>query len=358
MEFGIALPTAADDWKVVQRAEALGFTHAWFYDTQMLSADCFVAMGAAAVKTSRIRLGTGVLVPSNRIAPVSANAFATLNALAPGRIDFGVGTGFTARRAMGMGAIRLAEMERYIETVYGLLGGETVEAAFEGRSHKIRFLNPELGLTNLRDPVRLHVSAYGPRSRALVARLGAGWLNFIGDEATATATLDQMRGSWQSAGRDAAELGATGFLLGCVLRDGETLDSDRVMAQSGPRAAVLLHRAADADLAGLPNTSAIPDAVRAEVDAYVALARGFEPADARYLQNHRGHLMAVKDEERRFISPELIRATTFTGSEDELCARFETLRDAGYTQLTIQLVPGQQDAIEDWARIVKRFADC
>src|SRR5215472_15748454 len=50
-----------------------------FYDTQMLSADCFVAMGAAAVKTRRIRLGTGVLVPSNRIAPVAANALATLN---------------------------------------------------------------------------------------------------------------------------------------------------------------------------------------------------------------------------------------------------------------------------------------
>ena len=74
MDFGIALPTAADSWKVVQRAEEFGFTHAWFYDTQMLSADCFVAMGAAAVKTTRIRLGTGVLVPSNRIAPVTANA--------------------------------------------------------------------------------------------------------------------------------------------------------------------------------------------------------------------------------------------------------------------------------------------
>ena len=71
MDFGIALPTAADNYKVVQRAEELGFTHAWFYDTQMLSADCFVAMGAAAVHTKRIRLGTGVLVPSNRIAPVS-----------------------------------------------------------------------------------------------------------------------------------------------------------------------------------------------------------------------------------------------------------------------------------------------
>jgi hypothetical protein len=51
MDFGIAMATAADSWKLTQRAEALGFDYAWFYDTQMLSAECFVAMGAAAVKT-------------------------------------------------------------------------------------------------------------------------------------------------------------------------------------------------------------------------------------------------------------------------------------------------------------------
>ena len=130
MDFGIAMATAADSWKIVERAEALGFSHAWFYDTQMLSADCFVAMGAAAVKTSRIRLGTGVLVPSNRIAPVTANALASLNQLAPGRIDFGIGTGFTARRAMGLNAMRLADMTRYIEVVLALLAKETVEVDF------------------------------------------------------------------------------------------------------------------------------------------------------------------------------------------------------------------------------------
>ena len=96
MDFGIGIATSSDAWKLAQHAEELGFTHAWFYDTQMLTADCFVAMGAAAMKTSRIRLGTGVLVPSNRIAAVTANAFATLNGFAPGRIDFGVGTGFSA----------------------------------------------------------------------------------------------------------------------------------------------------------------------------------------------------------------------------------------------------------------------
>ena len=153
MDFGIALPTAADSWKVTKEAEELGFTHAWFYDTQMLSADCFVAMGAAAVNTKRIRLGTGVLVPSNRIAPVAANALATLNQLAPGRIDFGVGTGFTARRAMGFGAIKVKDMETYIHQVYGLLRRETVEFEMEGQKKKIRFLNPELPLFNTRDPI-------------------------------------------------------------------------------------------------------------------------------------------------------------------------------------------------------------
>src|SRR5580700_3838868 len=114
VQFAIAIPTDADSWRLVRRAEELGFARAWFYDTQMLSADPFVAMAAAAMKTTKIRLGTGVLIPSNRLAPVAANAFASLNKLAPGRIDFGVGTGFTGRRAMGLGAIRLAALEEYV----------------------------------------------------------------------------------------------------------------------------------------------------------------------------------------------------------------------------------------------------
>ena len=165
MDFGIAVATAADCWKVAQRAEELGFSHAWFYDTQMLSADCFVAMGAAAVNTKKIRLGTGVLVPSNRIAPVAANALATLNQLAPGRIDFGVGTGFTARRAMGFGAMKVADMETYIAQVYG---------AAAARDRRVRDGRPEeenplpqsrAAAVQHEDPIALHLSAFGPRTR-------------------------------------------------------------------------------------------------------------------------------------------------------------------------------------------------
>lgn len=355
MEFAIAIATDADSWKLAARAEELGFAAAWFYDTQMLSADCFVAMGAAAVKTDRIRLGTGVLIPSNRIAPVTANALATLNKLAPGRVDFGVGTGFTGRRAMGLGAIKLAEMADYIWIVEGLIAGETLETEIEGRTRRIRFLNPDLGLINTEDPIALHVSAYGPRSRALAAKLGAGWLYFAGDTATAASHAGQMREAWTAAGRDPDDLQSTAFALGCVLADGEPFDSPRAMAQAGPRAAVILHRAADEADAGLLNSSGIPPAAADAVAGYVAHASKYEPADAKYLENHRGHLMFVKPEERKFVTAELIRDTSFTATEAELKNRIGDLRDAGYTQFAIQIVPGQEAAIEDWGRIAGAF---
>src|SRR5580698_9609386 len=196
MQFAIGIPTDADSWRVVRRAEELGFARAWLYDTQMLSADPFVAMAAAAMKTTKIRLGTGVLIPSNRIAPVTANAFASLNKLAPGRIDFGVGTGFTGRRAMGLGAIKLAEMEEYVRVAQALLRDETVEAEIEGKNRLIRLLNPELGLINTRDPIPLYIAATGPRARKLTAKLAAGWINTAGDVAGAAAGMREMAGRW------------------------------------------------------------------------------------------------------------------------------------------------------------------
>ena len=149
MQYSVAFASEVDSWKWVKRAEELGFHAAWFYDTQLLNPDVFICMALAAQETERIRLGTGVLVPSNRIEPVTANALATLNKLAPGRIDFGVGTGFTARRTMGLGAIPLKRFETYVNRVQALARGEMIEWDFEGQERKIKFLNPELGLINV-----------------------------------------------------------------------------------------------------------------------------------------------------------------------------------------------------------------
>ncbi len=234
MDFGIGIATSHDSWKLAQRAEELGFTHAWFFDTQMITADCFVAMGAAALKTSRIRLGTGVLVPSNRIAAVTANAFATLNGMAPGRIDFGVGTGFSARRAMGLGAMKLADMEEYIRVVYGLLNGETLETNVEGKRKKIRFLNPGL-----------RPDQHARSDPAARLRL---WPEVAGADREAERRLEELRlrcpGRDDCAGEHAAELEggrpqrrrSLRHRLGVRLRAGRTASRPTVRAPSRRRA--------------------------------------------------------------------------------------------------------------------------
>jgi 5,10-methylenetetrahydromethanopterin reductase len=356
MRFALAIPTDSDSWRVVQRAEALGFHRAWFYDTQMLSADPFVAMAAAAMKTTRIRLSTGVLIPSNRIAAVAANAFASLNKLAPGRIDFGVGTGFTGRRAMGLGAVKLSEMAEYIRIVQALLRDETVEAEIEGKRRLIRLLNPELGLVNTRDPVPLYIAATGPKARALTAKLGAGWINTAGDVVGAAAGMREMEGLWRDAGHARDRLDAVVLTGGAILDPGEAMDSDRVVAQAGPRAAMLLHRAADQTLGGFPPMAAMPPALADTIAAYVETARQFRPQGAHYLENHRGHLMFVKPEERRFVTAALIGATTITGTEAEIKDRIAGFAASGYGEIAIQIVPGQEHAIEDWGRIRRAFA--
>ncbi len=146
-------------------------------------------------------------------------------------------------------------------------------------------------------------------------------------------------------------------MCGCVLQPGEPADSPRAMAQSGPRAATLLHRAADVDQQGWDNTMKVAEEGIAEaVAGYVEMARGFEPSDARYLFNHRGHFVFVKPEERRFVTAELIRRTTFTATEQALKQRVEALRSAGWSQLVIAIAPGEAErAIEDWARIKRAF---
>ena len=188
---------------------------------------------------------------------MAATAFASLNRLAPGRVIFGVSTGFTGRRTMGLGAVKLAEMEAYIRVIQALWRGETVDFAIEGKVRAIRLLNPELGLVNIGDPIPLFIAASGPRARELTARLGAGWIDNVADVERGAATLGQMRTAWAEAGHDADGLNSVAWIGGAVLDEGEAADSPRAMAIAGPRAAMLLHRAADTALAGYPTPVAM-----------------------------------------------------------------------------------------------------
>jgi 5,10-methylenetetrahydromethanopterin reductase len=350
MDYGINLATSADSWKVVKRAEELGYARAWFFDTQLLNADMFVAMGAAAVQTSRIRLATGVLIPSNRIAPVAASALAALNALAPGRIDFGISTGFTARRTMGLGPVKLDDMREYIRIVQRLLAGDTTEWTFEGQRRKIRFLSPELGVVNLQDPIPLHISAMGPRGRALTAELGAHWITATGNLEHARTAVAAMQTAWRAAGVDPTARATTAFTGGAVLKDGEAADSPRARAQAGPHATIALHNLVEAAEFGNMGRG-IPPALAPLLERYRQIYEKYEPADARYLSNHRGHLMVLRPEEQELCTAQLIGTLTMTATAAQLRERLRELARIGYTHFAVNIRHGHPEMLEEWADV-------
>lgn len=353
MEFSVFLPSSPHAWKHAKRAEDLGYACAWFYDTPMINAELFTIMGAAAVNTTRIRLGTGVLVPSNRIEPTVACALATLNALAPGRINFGVGTGFTARRSLGLSAMKAADFEAYIHTVMALLAGETPEWSTEGVVHKIRFLNPDVGIINIQDSIRLFISAFGPKMRDMTARLGAGLICGADDPGA----LAAMRSAWESQGRDPATLQSVMITGGAVLAEGEPADSDRAKAQAGPLAAMVFHN--EIERAELTKGSSsggvaigVPERFRPQLDAYQRMYDGYEPADARYLTNHRGHLLFLRPGEADQMTDDVVRTFTLTGTKTELVEKIRALRDNGLQQLGVEMRYGHEPAmLEDWADV-------
>ena len=68
---------------------------------------------------------------------------------------------------MGLGAVRLADMEEYIRIVHGAAcARRRSRPTIEGKKRLIRLLNPELGLINTRDPI----GALCRRDRAAGAR--------------------------------------------------------------------------------------------------------------------------------------------------------------------------------------------
>ena len=351
MEFGINIAPAADSWKIVQRAEELGFDHAWFIDSPLINADLFVSMAAAAMKTERIRLGTGVLIPSNRLAPVAASALASLNALAPGRVDFGVGTGFTGRRTLGVGPIKLQQMFDYVEQVCTLLSGGIADVEVEGALRPTGFTNPELGLINLDDPIPVHVSAFGPRGRRMTAARGYGWTNSVASLEGAEAAMVDMKRAWEEAGRDPADLHANASSGGAVLEAAQDWDAEYVKAQAGPSAAILLHNLAEEQEFGSISASPPPE-LATRLASYMDVYRRYEPARARYLANHRHHLMAVRPEEAHLITGDFIRAATLSGTREELRDNIRALAGMGYRRFSVHIRAVMPELVENWAEVI------
>ncbi|HVF14856.1 MAG TPA: LLM class flavin-dependent oxidoreductase, partial [Acidimicrobiales bacterium] len=164
MEFGLALPQydffapepepGRLPWATVEatarRAEELGFHSLWLSDHLFLDRsryggrpgrcpgfDPLPALGALALVTRRVRLGTLTLCSPLRPATVTAKQLATLDVLSGGRLTVGVGAGWSEDEFKMVGVAfrrpgeRLRHLEESIHVLRGMFGGGPF--TFEGR---------------------------------------------------------------------------------------------------------------------------------------------------------------------------------------------------------------------------------
>ena len=337
MDFGITFPSYIRAFHDAKMAEDHGFTHAWFYDSHMCYSDVYASMALAAEHTRFLKIGTLVSILGNRIAPVTAHSIATINELAPGRAILGVGTGFTGRNVMGMPPTKLKTMREEIGVIRDLLSGGEARYREGNAEREIKFLHPNNGYINVEDSIPIHMASNGPKALKMVGELCDGWVTIGLNTDYISGSIAAIKESAQAAGRAMDTVYTTNLTTGCVLRPGESMTSPRVLRQVGPYAILLLHTNWD------PNEMKVGPFAPPEV---APLAKKYfeehimkmgTPLEKRYQEMHLGHLVFLRPGEEKYVSPELIKLSTLTGTPGEIIDRIHQLEDAGVTNIALNV---------------------
>jgi alkanesulfonate monooxygenase SsuD/methylene tetrahydromethanopterin reductase-like flavin-dependent oxidoreductase (luciferase family) len=169
-----------------QRAEALGFDHAWTYDhltwrghRDLAWFSALPTLTAAAVATERIRLGTLVTSPNFRHPLTLAKEIITLDDISGGRLTLGIGQGSTGWDATMMVAEPWSARERrerfheFVELTDVLL--REPETTFVGSFYSVRDARTYPGCVQ-RPRVPIAIAAGGETGMRLAARFAETWV--------------------------------------------------------------------------------------------------------------------------------------------------------------------------------------
>lgn len=332
MDFGwFFLPKPHEAAEEAMAAEENGFTHAWIGDSQMLLADVYVCLGICALHTRRIKLGPNVTNPHSRIAPVTACAIATINQLAPGRTILGIGTGNTARRALGLPAAKLAELRDYITVGRKLLRGEVASYSEGNRQRLITFLQPEKGWINLTDAIPIYMAASGPKALEMAGEIADGVIIFGAvAESLLHYTLSHVERGAKRSGRSLSDLYIVCLTPFYLRRAGEPLDAMR------QKIGLVVFSAANIFALSCKEPEVLPPDLRADLmavkDIY-GISRA--PEETRHLKAYGSYISSIRQEHLPLLTERLMSATAIVGTEAECCETIRKMEKAGVKQVAI-----------------------
>lgn len=173
--------------------------------------DLTVSLSMAAAVTSRIRLGTSVLLLAARDPLWTAKEFATLDALSGGRVEFGVGFGWNREEFENHGTDFPSRWDRTHESVEAIRAIWRDDVAeFHGDHVDIA---PSWAWPKPAQSAgpRVHIGGgAGPRLLGNVARWADGWMP-ISARPSLASRLARLDDACAEAGRDRSEIDVSVF---------------------------------------------------------------------------------------------------------------------------------------------------
>ena len=205
------------------------------YNPAMPILEALMTLAHIAAVTSRVTLGTEVLVLPQRQPVLVAKQVSTLDTLSGGRVRLGVGVGWQESEYEALGEdfrTRGARMDEAIRLLRACWGDPQVD--FEGRHYRVTAMGMEPKPPQGR---RLPIWIGGMSEPAWrrVGRLGDGWLaGGVTDADSARRALDSIRRHAEAAGREPGTIGLQG-MVAPPPRDAEGrrfyAEPDRVVAR-------------------------------------------------------------------------------------------------------------------------------
>ena len=176
-------------------AEQLGYDHVWITEHHFIddgyTPSVLPIAAAIARLTSRIRIGTWVLLlPLHNAIRVAEDA-ATVDILSNGRFDLGVGLGYRLEEFAGFGVDRrhrAAIMDESLEIITRSLNGETV--SLDGRHYQVR--NVRVTPPPIQQPFPLWIGARSAAAARRAARFRAN-LMIVADRPVYDAWAEALR---------------------------------------------------------------------------------------------------------------------------------------------------------------------
>ncbi|MBO1331190.1 TIGR03842 family LLM class F420-dependent oxidoreductase [Streptomyces sp. VRA16 Mangrove soil] len=327
MDFGLVLqtdPPASGVVELMKRAEGVGFTHGWTFDSCVLWQEPFVIYSRILAETQRLIVGPMVTNPGTRTWEVTASTFATLNDMYGNRTVCGIGRGDSAMRVAGRTPNTLARISGAMKVIRALGRGD--EADLGGTV--IRFPWVRAGAE-----LPVWMAAYGPKALKMTGEEADGFILQLADPFLTEWMVKAVRDAAVAAGRTAQDVKI------CVAAPAYVTDDDSPEALAHAReqcrwfGGMVGNHVADLVSKYGSHSGMVPD----ELTEYIKAREGYDYA-------HHGR---SGNPDTAFVPDEIVDRFCLIGPVSAHVEKLRALRELGVDQFAIYAMHDAKEKVID-----------